>query len=857
MVFMKLIRCRRNKPGKLYQPGFVNSSSQGYLELAGTGFEGDKKWILEVTLHSVPQFSLWKQLVQSICNNFGLATSKEEAVRRAIGDSGPYVQCQAIRTLPQLSAAVANGSSRSRLQELQGRLHQQEPLRPDSSGMAQRPPFIPRVVWLSDTSEDEDEEEKGAEAAPPLQHEEVQELQLLQADPNWELPEEEKQEYTHVMHNPRAKLFWETISLKVCEGSTVELAEAMTEGQSCDVEAGAALLDTLVESEVSTLKQVPRIVRCIHRWFTTNTDESAEHRLDDTLVELTDAHPHDVVVALLRCAPSCDRAAAAMWRMMVTTSMTAKKVFQELLCVLEDWPLHRTSTSDGDQQDVLALAATRVLWEILRMPMYPRGLKVNFPRLLLALLFQVSYSTEQMSDEVDTFWRECQEEGGLPTSPSRFIVLTVKALLCRLGYRLVAFEVERRHGWDMLLHAETHHCAMGLLAREIHDVSRHFNASVVSYLVELLSKNEPRCVLPAMAFLVEILASPGRNVRVDSFLQLVPRYLESDCRITRSLVLKGLSVLCGTPRMVPKMRFLVRRLTDVLQDTDMDVVKITLSVLRKVIRDPRFPISTPIALQLAERLRPLFDNESGYMQQLSVSIFKEVIERVDDGKKPLKTLVHQSLLPLIFHVHDENKSVAATCRATLLQATLFLKKEKLRQAVLRDQQIEAIGECLPAAGWVLWVSWQGRPVLGAGTTQPRSESAPALVSISCRSLQLAECHSRAAEYLLQSLTYMESPQDSIREAAVAFLGVLGQHMRAQPEKFQLIYEAVQRAIGDSDPYVQRQAIRTLPQLRAAVANGSSRSRLQELQGRLHQVWRRRRPSLWGNGWLCCWGSAQD
>ncbi|XP_064925421.1 maestro heat-like repeat-containing protein family member 6 isoform X3 [Columba livia] len=773
--------------------------------------------------------------------------------------------------------------------------------------MTWRPPFTPRVVWLNDDSEDEDEEEKEVEAAPASQHEEVQEHQLLQAgqwwagpqgewlqpagtipvgipkergdegtglfptlgsghapstgtpspilrpgrrgsvsppapvtglgcvlqplpqplssahawslpDPSWELPEEEqKQEDTHVLHNPRAKLFWETVHPKDCEGSTVELAEAMTEGQSYDAEAGAALLDMLVESEVSTLKQVPRIVRCIHRWFMTNTDESVEHSLDNTLVELTDAHPHDVVVALLRCAPSCDRAAAAMWRMMVTTSMTTKKVFRELLCVLEDWPLHSTSTCDGDQQDVLALAATRALWEILQMPRCPRGLKVYFPRLLLALLFQVVYSTEQMPDEVDTFWRECQEEGGLPTSPSRFIVLTVKALLCRLGYRLVAFEVERKRGWDTLLHAETHHCAMGLLAREIRVVSRHLNASVASYLVELLSRNEPRCELPAMAFLVEILASPGPNVRAESFLQLVPRYLQSNCSMTRSLLLKGLNVICDTPWMVPKMRFLVQRLTDLLQDADMDMVRMTLSVLRKVVRDPSVPISTPIALQLAERLQPLFDNESWYVRQLSVSIFKKVIERVaNDGKKLLKTLVHQSLLPLIFHVFDENKAVAATCRDTLLQATAFLKKEKLRQVVLRDQQTEAIGECL-----------------------------------------LVECRSRAAEYLGQSLTYVQSPQDSIREAAIAFLGVLGQHMRAQPEKFQLVYDAVQHATKDSSPYVQRQALHTLPLLRAAAANGSSRSRLQELQSQLRQAWRRRRPSLWGNGWLCCWGSAQD
>ena len=44
-------------------------------------------------------------------------------------------------------------------------------------------------------------------------------------------------------------------------------------------------------------------------------------------------------------------------------------------------------------------------------------------------------------------------------------MLTVKALLCRLRYEDVVFEVERKRGWDTLLNAETHHCAMGLLAR--------------------------------------------------------------------------------------------------------------------------------------------------------------------------------------------------------------------------------------------------------------------------------------------------------------------------------------------------------------------------------------------------------
>ncbi|KFQ97845.1 hypothetical protein Y956_11984, partial [Nipponia nippon] len=108
------------------------------------------------------------------------------------------------------------------------------------------------------------------------------------------------------------------------------------------------------------------------------------------------------------------RAAATMWRAMVSTSRTAEKVLLELLCVLGDWPLHSTFTSDGDKKDVFALAATRVLWEMLRAPRCPQRLKAHFPRLFLALLFQIFSSTEQMPEEVDTFWRRCRQEGCLP-----------------------------------------------------------------------------------------------------------------------------------------------------------------------------------------------------------------------------------------------------------------------------------------------------------------------------------------------------------------------------------------------------------------------------------------------------------
>ncbi|KAI1236963.1 hypothetical protein IHE44_0014182 [Lamprotornis superbus] len=112
-------------------------------------------------------------------------------------------------------------------------------------------------------------------------------------------------------------------------------------------------------------------------------------------------------------------AATIMWRTIASSGTAVEKVLPTLLCVLEDWPLHRVSTSDGNKTRVFALAATRVVWEILRLPWCPAPFVEYSPRLLVALLFQVFVSTLDMTEEVNTFWKGCQDQLSLPISINR------------------------------------------------------------------------------------------------------------------------------------------------------------------------------------------------------------------------------------------------------------------------------------------------------------------------------------------------------------------------------------------------------------------------------------------------------
>ncbi|XP_064516502.1 uncharacterized protein LOC135416980 isoform X2 [Pseudopipra pipra] len=413
-----------------------------------------------------------------------------------------------------------------------------------------------------------------------------------------------------------------------------------------NAETSAALLDLLVENGVSNPKKVPAFVRYIHRWLTSSV--SPEHSLDKTLLDLAEAHPVDVVVTLLRSAPSCDRAAATMWRTIIFSSRTAQSVLEILALVLGSWPACSMCTPDGDETDVFALALsfwnwtlltptsppgqlfifpqhcislpqalgwkpglgagsgapgqvlflclpwplppalgpchmdvsalsavsscftflqTNVaLWTALQLPWCPRTVRECFPSLFVHLLFQVFFNAVHRLEEDDAFWRECQDQHSLPTNANRFAVLTIQALLCHLRCEGVVMALERKCGWDTLLNADTHHCAVGLLA------------STVCCLLELLSEEMCPWELPAMAFLVEVLVDLDVTECGESILQILSRHLWSECPEMRCQVLRGLMVLSQDPVMARRMGSLTESLEELLWDADRELVRMTATV---------------------------------------------------------------------------------------------------------------------------------------------------------------------------------------------------------------------------------------------------------------------------------------
>ncbi|XP_053838352.1 maestro heat-like repeat-containing protein family member 6 [Vidua macroura] len=502
-------------------------------------------------------------------------------------------------------------------------------------------------------------------------------------------------------------------------------------------------------------QQVPAKVKNIHQSLMSHV--SVDARLQMDIVRLAEEHPADVVLTLLRCAPTCDRAAAMMWRAIGSSGPALEKALPTLLCVMEDWPLHRMCTSDGDNKDLFALAATLVIWVIV-----PECNKAMIPysgQLFVALLSHVVITTQQMPpEEVDNFWSACQAKHRLPYEPNRFAVQAMKDLLCRLQCDHVVVAMERKGGWDMMLCAHTQHYAVGLLAREMCNVLVPFCSCITLHLLRQLSREEPCWDLPFLAFLVEVLEHLDMSKCGGSVLKIMSRYLRSECSQRRHLALRGLVVLSKDPSMARRMCSVSQSLLQLLGDEDREVVSMSLRVFTNVLQHKDILVSSTTAPKLAEALLLLFDHDNSHVQLLSIQLFCKVMDLVvDEGKKSLKTIVNKSLDTLFIYCHDENWHVAKASRETLHCAAKFLKRRNLEQLLEKEHL------------------WKFAEVL------------------------LAEDRSRAAEHLRRARPYLQSPQGPLREAAVRFMGMAERSSRGQQGKLHALSQALQALWRDYSP----------------------------------------------------------
>ncbi|XP_030919671.1 uncharacterized protein LOC115948812 [Geospiza fortis] len=310
-------------------------------------------------------------------------------------------------------------------------------------------------------------------------------------------------------------------------------------------------------------------------------------------------------------------------------------------------------------------------------------------------------STAQL---VCKFMKRIQEEEtitmdtGLRTYLPMFHTTTSAALLSMLGEedfynpKQVPAMVRFIHQWLM-----ANDCAEHRLDKALLNLTRaHPDDAVVTLLrvapsCDRYGAQLPRGLRPpqpitlySLAQVLECLDLRERDA--DRVLQIFSRYLQSESREKRRLALRALLKLTDDPSMAEKMWSLTERLVELLRDEDVVIVKITVMVLSFIILDKDTPMPTPIALQLAEGLLPLFDHNNSQVQLLSIMLLRTLLTLpLGKKRKALETQVRHTLLPLFFHCHDGNQRVAQASLETLLCVAEFLKRKDLDKLVKKKK----------------------------------------------------------------------------------------------------------------------------------------------------------------------------
>ncbi|XP_044861965.1 maestro heat-like repeat-containing protein family member 6 isoform X2 [Mauremys mutica] len=484
-------------------------------------------------------------------------------------------------------------------------------------------------------------------------------------------------------------------------------------------EAATTTLAAILEHHRAEMKEkVSDIVDGIYFQINNVPEGSARRAALRVVCSLAEEYPEEVVSSLLRHSLPCDSKAAELWKGLCTNLEINAKVMWQLLRELKQRPrLQESSSSSGDGASLTPLAATRALSEMLTIYVCIGATRGFYPQLFLALLTQVHYLVS-LPGYTEVTRRECGQQNRLTTANHvSCAVESLKTLLIRDRKEIVLPWMEKVGGWDLLSSAEGYLEGVLLLARAmVTHSSYHLSGLLASTIPNLHTEDEER-KLTAIAFFAGLLRSK-------SVTKLLPKRtilgrLEEwriDPRPTvRWLSLHGLGNMALHRQKVKQLQALLPAILVGLNETHERLVREAITALGSILRHHRDRVNiSSICVRIVKTLRPFLDDEQ----------------------------VLSSLVPLLLHLHDQDREVVESCEWTLARCNDFM-------------------------GWKL---------LEEIFTMAHYDNQQALCKV-CKHL-VQRYSGRVHKFLSQGQHYLKSGQAPVRRVASMFTGFIVHHMDA-------------------------------------------------------------------------------
>ncbi|KAM4865422.1 maestro heat-like repeat family member 5 [Thomomys bottae] len=503
----------------------------------------------------------------------------------------------------------------------------------------------------------------------------------------------------------------------------------------CDL-ASKLLRLTFSKPGIKT-EQVAEILHSLFQELPSIQFKSIQQSLMKAVLDLGLQHTQEVVEVILSLCHPSERQLLSLWKALAAHHQLARKVITLLYMKLKLRP-PKEQIRAPHQAQLISMLALGTIYELLYTQEYRETIRWAFAGILLGLLTQLHYLFELGLVESISDYKEDILEAK-PLGPCRTCLEALKGLFWTTRYWEIFAHIKLLKGWELFESLETYTEGVTLLARTMAQYNCEVKA-VLGQAVIFLKNTEERDNVVAILFIVEFLHSPAvsQHMSKKSVSSSLNLGLRNPNKLVRACSLSGLSSTLMHPKKVTLLRNQLVGLLDVFLQPDPKGLLGLMELLGDLLHRLGEPGLGALSLKAAQHLLLLFEDERAEVRGGAIFLFGDVIH--SSGRKhqqALKTLATQALVPLLFHLLDSCPEVVMKAKLTFLRCAILQK-------------------------------WEFRKELFSKLAWGQGLGAENDIFIYMVESNFGSYH----QFLMQAFTYLGSPQNNLKVAAMKFIGAM-------------------------------------------------------------------------------------
>ncbi|XP_017821657.4 maestro heat-like repeat-containing protein family member 9 isoform X1 [Callithrix jacchus] len=429
-------------------------------------------------------------------------------------------------------------------------------------------------------------------------------------------------------------------------------------------EAASILTLTLTfHSEKVTM--VSKIVDAIYKQLRENRFHNMKCAMLRVITLLTRTSPKKVIFQLMDYPVPADDTLMEMWQAAGAEATPAPHILKTILLILKGKPrevedsLTEKKRFSLDATNMMPLAASQALCTFLPLGSYKKAVAQFFPQLLMALIFQVFYSSELRL---------------MSTDRTLYAQDALRVLLNCSGLQQVDITLMKNGFWNQLSEEPHHHYRVYLLAKTLSDYNFPQFPETMCYLYKLSVEGPRRSEdsIIVVIFLTELLNNFFKEPFPEVVLVLFRNWVHDSNPVVSKLSLRRIAYMSPVNE-IENVSSLLIAILDAFLSKDETVVLQALLTLRALLPRLDKVIYSSLCTRIASSYCPLMNNISRRIRSMAIQHFGELLREMSQYMWMLSDVVLGGLVPLVLFLEDDEERVANACKHTLKICTLQLK----------------------------------------------------------------------------------------------------------------------------------------------------------------------------------------